>query len=294
MSDGGIDVPTAELVAVALDAAGRAAELILEGRPEHLEVDTKTSATDHVTNMDLASEELIRSVISAARPQDTIIGEESSGDGSVPEQDPQRVTWLIDPIDGTTNYLYDLPGYNISIAALVGEHVVVGVVADPSHGRVYHAVRGGGSFCNGSPLGLVGDRGPSGSRVQDRSSGAPSLETALIATGFAYSPAVRARQGRVVADLLPRVRDIRRLGAAALDLCHVAAGRVDGYFEVGLAPWDVAAGSLIATEAGAVVEAIRGGPPVPRSVVAAHPAIAEDLQALLSELGAGPLLDHAG
>lgn len=291
------DPSTDELLGIALEAARRATELIHDGRPTTLQVDTKSSATDNVTNMDLASEELIRSIITGARPSDTVIGEESVGDGPTGHQGSSTVTWLVDPIDGTTNYLYDLPGYNISIAATVGNEVVVGVVADPSHGRTYHAIRGGGSFCNGSPLGLTDSspRADSSRPAADVIPGVhrepPTLATALVATGFAYSPTVRAKQGRVVAELLPRIRDIRRFGAAALDLCHVAAGRVDGYFEVGLAPWDLAAGSLIATESGAVVEAIRGGPDLPSSVVAAHPAIHEDLQALLSQLGAGSLLD---
>lgn len=262
------------LLQIALDAAADATHLIRDERPSRLHVDTKSSPTDHVTDMDLASEALIRSVITAARPHDRIIGEES--DDAQVDSSASPVTWIIDPIDGTTNYLYDLPGYNISIAAAVDGRVVVGVVADPAHHRTYHAVLGAGAYCNGTRLDLSrGDRRPT------------ALETALVATGFAYSPDVRAAQGRVVAELLPRVRDIRRHGAAALDLCYVAAGRVDAYFEIGLEKWDVAAGALIATEAGARVEPIRGGPDIPGSVVAAHPSIHEDLQALLSRLGAG-------
>lgn len=273
---GAADGLYSELTAIALEAAAAATRLIHDERPDHLVVDTKSTATDNVTNMDLESEALIRSVILDARPGDRIIGEESDDVVDDTDGPAADVTWIIDPIDGTTNYLYDLPGYNVSIAASVDGQVVVGVVADPTHGRVYHAVHGGGAYCNGTVLQV------SATGRQD-----PELENALIATGFAYAPETRAAQGRVVAELLPRVRDIRRLGAAALDLCHVAAGRVDGYFEVGLAPWDVAAGGLIATEAGAIVGPIRGGPAVPGSVVAAHPAIHEDLQALLSQLGAG-------
>lgn len=282
----GIDETPTDLIELALEAARAASELIHDRRPGRLQVNQKSTATDNVTDMDLASEALIRSVISASRPLDRFIGEESAQDSSMLESGgtelpgstkSSEVTWIVDPIDGTTNYLYDLPGYNVSIAAAIGDKVVAGVVADPAHGRIYSATLGGGAFCNGSPIDATKSVAPP----------ELTLDRALIATGFAYSPATRAKQGRVVAELLPRVRDIRRFGAAALDLCHVAAGRVDGYFEVGLALWDVAAGALIASEAGAIVEPLRGGPSMPTSVVAAKPEILEQLQELLDELGAG-------
>lgn len=274
-----------ELLDIAVQAAGRAKHLIHDERPSALRIGTKSTTTDNVTNMDLASEALIRSVITDVRPDDVIIGEESATEIDPSEAGTSVVTWIIDPIDGTTNYLYDLPGYNISIAAAIDGEVVVGVVADPYHDRIYHATKGGGAFCDDSRLSLD----PVAPDASDTTAGrqAPTLPTALVATGFAYAAETRARQGRVVADLLPRVRDIRRLGAAALDLGHVAAGRVDAYFEVGLEIWDVAAGTLIATEAGAVVGPIMGGPDLPTSVVAAHPAVYDDLQSLLSKLGAG-------
>lgn len=269
-------VPPAELLELAVAAAEAAATLVRDRRPGQLQVDRKSTATDNVTDMDVASEALIRSVIAAARPDDGFIGEESAGEPSR-AAGTDGVTWIVDPIDGTTNYLYDLPGYNISIAAEMAGTVVAAAVADPAHDRIYSARLGGGAFCNGLPLDATTTVTPD----------ALTLERALIATGFAYSPTVRAAQGRVVAELLPRIRDIRRFGAAALDLCHVSAGRVDGYFEVGLAPWDVAAGALIAREAGARVEAIPGGPPLPRSVLAAKPVIFDALAELLHDLGAG-------
>lgn len=272
-----------QLTDLAHEAANQATELIRDRRPSQLQVDHKSTATDMVTNMDLASEALIREVILSARPQDRFIGEESGTDNAATatgqETDEPVVTWVVDPIDGTTNYLYDLPGYNISIAAEVAGETVVGVVADPAHGRIYSAAIGSGAFCDGTPL-----------RVPNEAHHASSLDRALIATGFGYSPDLRARQALVVAELIPRVRDIRRLGAAALDLCHVAAGRVDGYFEVNLGPWDLAAGALIAREAGAIVAHIDGGPPLPGSVVAASPAIYDQLQAILAELNAGSVL----
>ena len=282
----GDDATPADLVDLALQAVRAASELIHDRRPGRLQVNQKSTATDNVTDMDLASESLIRSVIASSRPWDRIIGEESAQDSSklatggaelARSREANEVTWIVDPIDGTTNYLYDLPGYNVSIAAAIGDEVVAGVVADPAHGRIYSATLGGGAFCNGSPIDATTSVTPK----------KLTLDRALIATGFAYLPATRAKQGRVVAELLPRVRDIRRFGAAALDLCHVAAGRVDGYFEVGLAQWDVAAGALIAREAGAMVESLRGGPAMPTSVVAAKPEILEQLQELLDDLGAG-------
>lgn len=262
----------AELLDVARQAAAAAVELIHTNRPTTFGVLSKSTATDMVTEMDTASEALIRGIISERRPGDTIIGEEG-GEQPADEASADRtgVTWWVDPIDGTTNYVYDHPGYNVSIAAGVAGRTLVGVVADPTHGRTYSAVRGGGARCDDVPLLL----GPP-----------PPLEQALIATGFAYDPARRGRQGEVVAKLLPQVRDIRRMGAAALDLCSVAAGRVDAYYEAGLQMWDLAAGALIAEEAGARLGAIDGGPLRPDYVLATHPELFEPLRALLVELGA--------
>ena len=259
-----------ELLAVAVRAAGEAVELIHERRPSTFAVDAKSTATDLVTEMDTASEALIRSILAEERPDDVVIGEEG-GAAQQPARTPGAVTWYVDPIDGTTNYVYDHPGYNVSIAAGVAGRTLVAVVADPTHGRTYSAVRGGGARCDDVPLLL----GPP-----------PPLEQALIATGFAYDPARRGRQGEVVAKLLPQVRDIRRMGAAALDLCSVASGRVDAYYEAGLSIWDLAAGALIAEEAGARLGSIDGGPLRPDYVLATHPELFEPLRALLVELGA--------
>ena len=255
-----------ELLQVARDAARAAVGLIHDRRPATFEVTQKSTATDHVTEMDRASEHLIRSVIAAARPDDVVVGEEGGGDPG-----PSGVTWWVDPIDGTTNYVYDHPGYAVSIAAAVDGEVVAGVVADPTHARTSWATRGGGASCDGRTLRL-GEPAP--------------LERALVATGFGYDAARRAEQGRVVAGLLPQVRDIRRMGAAALDLCSVGAGRVDAYYEVGLSMWDLAAGALVAREAGARVGALDGGPVRPGSVLAAHPDLFGPLQDLLAQLGA--------
>ncbi len=263
-----------ELLRVALRASSAAVELIHDRRPAHLSIDNKSTSTDMVTEMDRASEHLIRSIIAEHRPRDVVVGEE--GGEIAPEvgsgmTDGSGVTWWVDPIDGTTNYVYDHPGYNVSIAAGTSAGTLVAVVADPTHGRTYSARAGHGARCDDRPLRL----GP-----------AAPLDHTLVATGFAYDPARRGRQGAVVAQLLPQVRDIRRMGAAALDLCSVAAGRVDAYYEVGLSVWDLAAGALIAEEAGARLGAIDGGPVEPASVLVAHPDRFDELQALLSGLGA--------
>ena len=299
-STAGID--PADLLDVALEAAGAAAELVQDKRPPVLEVDRKSSATDHVTQMDRASEQLLRRTIGARRPTDAIVGEEEGrAEGSSP------VTWWLDPIDGTTNYVYDHPGYAVSVAAavevsadtpdgdgllcvpatLLGRphgsallRVLAAVVADPTHGRIYEAALGGGARCNGEPIHLPSE--------------CPPLSQILVATGFGYDPERRRRQGAVVAELLPRIRDIRRMGAAALDLCSVAAGRVDAYFETGLSAWDLAAGVLIAAEAGAAVGSLEGGPSRPGSIVAAHPGCLEELRLALADCGVAATIPDGG
>ncbi len=255
-----------ELLAVAREAAAAAVELVHANRPGDLSVATKSTGTDLVTDMDRGSESLIREVISARRPGDAIVGEEEGG-----ELGGSSVTWWVDPIDGTTNYVYDHPGYAVSVAAWLDGSPFVGVVEDPTHSRTYWASDGRGAFCNGERLEL---REP------------PPLAEMLVATGFGYDPARRGAQGRVVAELLPRVRDIRRMGAAAVDLCSVASGRVDAYYEVGLSQWDLAAGIVVASEAGAAVGSIDGGQVRPGSVLVCHPARMDDLSAMLLEIGA--------
>ncbi|UDY35953.1 inositol monophosphatase family protein [Dermatobacter hominis] len=280
---GATDDPYRPLLDVALEAAAAAVALVHDGRPDALEVSSKSSSTDLVTQMDRAAEAVIRDVIRGRRPDDVVMGEEmgdggtaaAAGEGGESGEAGQgAVTWWVDPIDGTTNYVYDHPGWNVSVAAAVDGRVVAGVVADPTHGRTYRATRGGGAVCDDRD-GVL--------RLADP----PPLERALIATGFGYDREQRHRQGLVVAELLPRVRDIRRMGAAALDLCSVASGRVDAFYEAGLSTWDFAAGALIAEEAGARVGSLDGGPIRPGSALAAHPALFDELADLLAELGAG-------
>ena len=224
-----------ELLELARTVAREAADRIQRLRAEGVDVaGTKSSEVDVVTVADEASEKLIRERLLDARPDDGFVGEE--GD-DVPGSNGVR--WIVDPIDGTVNYLYGVPAYAVSVAAQVDGEVVAGVVLNPAIGEEYAAARGGGATRNGAPI-----------RVRPF----VSLQQSLFATGFSYEQAIRARQAGAVARVLPQVRDIRRLGSCALDLCGVAAGRFDAYAEEGVNLWDHAAGALVATEAGARVE----------------------------------------
>ena len=227
---------------------------------------TKSSVTDIVTVMDQRAEMLIERRIRAERPDDGFLGEEGGDCAGT-----TGVRWVVDPIDGTVNYLYDIPAYAVSIAAEVRGTPVAGVVVNPRTGETWTATRGGGAFLAGRRLQI----GPP-----------PKLPMALLATGFGYAAERRARQVAVLQGVLPRVRDIRRAGAASLDLCAVACGRVDGYYEQGLAPWDLAAGGLVAQEAGATVAGLGGRPAGEAMVVAAAPGLFGPLSELLAALEA--------
>ncbi len=259
-----------DLVELAVRLARDAGALLLEGRSTlRSDVGTKTSTTDMVTDMDRASEALIVEGLAAARPDDGIVAEEGSANtGS------SGVVWVIDPLDGTTNYLYGHPTFAVSIAAQVGDTTVVGVVAVPAQDELYVASAGTGAT-------LRSVRRATAPAERLRASEATELATSLVATGFSYVAERRAVQGGVLARLLPMVRDIRRVGAAAVDLCWVASGRVDAYFEAGLQPWDLAAGALIAAEAGARVQGWNGPVPESGSVVAGAPALIDPLCRLL-------------
>jgi myo-inositol-1(or 4)-monophosphatase len=241
-----------QLLTLAIGIAQRAGELLLK-RPDSFNINEKSSARDFATQMDHASEKLIVSEILAARPDDGIIGEEGAA-----RPTKSGITWVIDPIDGTVNYFYNLPGWNISIAAKDEKGVLLGVVYAPTLNSLWRATRGGGSFHNDRRLAVTE---------------ASVLSESLLATGFSYQADERIRQGEKIASLIPRVRDIRRNGAAAVDLCHVASGAVDGYFESGLKEWDLAAGGLIAREAGAIVTGRKGGEAGEEMVIAAGPAL---------------------
>jgi len=261
----------ADLAALASATAQEAGELLLARRGRVAVVRTKSSPTDVVTEMDHAAEKLIRDRLLAARPADAILGEEGGQTGAGP------VRWIVDPLDGTVNYLYELPGWAVSVAAEVGGVIVAGAVCVPLQRSTFTATLGGGAWLDsaseGSPRRLACNRGV-------------ALNDALVATGFGYPSGQRAEQGQVVAAVLPRVRDIRRAGAAAVDLCSVAAGRVDAYYEQGTHYWDIAAGGLIAREAGAMTGGLRGDEAGEAMTLAADPALFAELRDLLASLDA--------
>ena len=271
----------AELLAIAVAAASAAGELLASRAGRVLVAATKSSPTDVVTEMDRRAEDLIRERILAARPGDTILGEEG---GQIGDATGGGVRWVIDPLDGTVNYLYGLHDWAVSIAAEApwsdgGEtsrEIVAGAVLVPARGELFSAVRGAGAWL----------RSASSAPVPLKCRAGVPLDQALVGTGFGYLAARRRIQGEIVADLLPRVRDIRRGGSAAVDLCSVAAGRLDGYYERGLNYWDYAAGALIAAAAGAAVGDSRGGPPSTSMTVAAGPGLFGALVTALSGLDA--------
>lgn len=206
---------------------------------------TKSSDVDPVTEVDLESEQLIRGLIADYRPQDFILGEEggrSRVDDSVAHSDEPSLEWIVDPIDGTVNFLYALPAYAVSIAVRDEAGVIAGAVADVPGQRVFFAGRGFGSKVKDAQ-----------GNIRDITASAPkNIAQSLVATGFGYDANLRAQQGTVVAQLLSQCRDIRRIGSAAMDLCLLAQGSIDAYYERGIKVWDYAAGSLIAEEAGAI------------------------------------------
>jgi myo-inositol-1(or 4)-monophosphatase len=256
--------------AAAAEAAAMLADRRATGRPGVLA--TKSSPTDVVTAADRTAEAMITKRILAERPGDVILGEEGGLHGG--DADAARVRWIVDPLDGTVNYMYGLPDFAVSIAAEVDGEIAAGVVHAPVRGEVFSAAAGGGAW-------LRAGQAPA---VRLRCNSGVQLAQALVATGFGYLAARRRVQGAVAAALLPVVRDIRRAGSAALDLCSVAAGRVDAYYERGVNYWDIAAGGLIATEAGATVGGLAGKPPGPDLTIAAGPALYDALAGLLARL----------
>ena len=214
---------------------------------------TKSSTTDMVTEFDRAAEAHIVAELRRVRPDDAIVGEEGTADRGT-----SGYEWIIDPIDGTTNFVYDQPAWSCSVAVAHGGEVVAGAVAVPPLGELFSAALGAGATRDGQPI---------------RVGTTTDLSLALVGTGFVYDPATRRQQATVVAGLIDRVRDLRRLGSAAVDLCMVACGRLDVYFERYLNAWDAAAGELIAREAGAVTSDFRGGPARPAELLATTPAL---------------------
>jgi len=267
------DTDPLALQAVAVRVATTAASLVSRRREQVLgSVRTKSSDTDPVTLADTESEQLIRAELAELRPQDSILGEEQGGGEAV----AGGLRWLIDPIDGTVNFLYGLPFYAVSVAVQQEGQTLAGAVVEVASGRVFAAARGHGATLNGEEL---------------RCNAVQHPHLALLATGFGYQAPRRRTQAAVLATLLPAVRDVRRIGSAALDLCGVAAGWVDAYYEHGLNPWDWAAGSLIAAEAGATLRlpAATAMGSAGELTFAAAPGVATELLALVEDAWSGPM-----
>lgn len=274
------------LLDLASEVAVAAGRLLIGsgGRPEV--VATKSSPTDVVTEADQAAEALIRDLIGEKRPGDRILGEEGGetgpqgAEGGAKGGGPSDVRWIVDPLDGTVNYLYGLPDWAVSVAAEVDGTVVAGAVFVPRRDELYSARLGHGAWLSSGALDWRGE--DTGSPVRLACNRDVPLAQALVATGFGYAAGRRQVQGDVLRAVLPRVRDIRRGGSAAVDLCSVASGTVDAYYERGVNLWDIAAGGLIAAEAGAQVTGLHGRPPSPSMTLAAPPPLLGDLHDLLA------------
>lgn len=256
---------TSDLLAIAVHLAEQAGELQLAGlHRARVTQSGKSNVTDLVTEIDVACEELIVAGLKDAFPQDGFMGEEGAH-----RQTKSGITWVIDPLDGTVNYVRDIAVFGVSIAAVDDQGGLVGVVHDPSRQQTFAAQRGAGATCNGSPI-------------------APSpvtlLSEAVVADGFSYDRDVRVRQARASVHIAGEVANIRRSGSAALDLCAVACGRLDAYAEVGTKPWDVAAGGLIVSEAGAWMARHRTVYGLEGFIAAAAPGIAGEWEALTQKV----------
>ena len=261
-----------ELLNIAVRVTREAAATVRRMRAEGVSgVATKSTDTDVVTAADRAVERQVAAALREARPDDAVLGEEYGEAGRTSERGRSRVRWILDPIDGTVNYFYGLPYYAVSLAAEVDGVVAVGVVCNPATGEEWTAVRGAGAWREGRRL---------------RGSAETDLGHALVATGFSYEPARRAYQAGVLARLMPHVRDVRRFGSAALDLCRAAEGLIDAYYEQGLNVWDYAAGGLIASEAGLRVAGLAGAPAGRDLLIAAPPALFGPLHDRLAEFDA--------
>jgi myo-inositol-1(or 4)-monophosphatase len=238
------------------DAFGRIADGMLT-------ISAKSTPTDLVSEADVSTERLIRARLEAARPDDAILGEEGDDRAGT-----SGLRWVVDPLDGTVNFLFGIPQWCVSIACEDADGALAGVVYDPMREETWAATRDGDATLNGTPI---------------RAPARGDLATALVATGFGYAADVRESQARVVARLLPRVRDVRRLGAAALDLTWAAAGRYDAYYERGVKHWDIAAGALVCARAGLAVRELPPAPPADSGMLVAPPALVDELLALVTD-----------
>ncbi|HET8647558.1 MAG TPA: inositol monophosphatase family protein, partial [Vicinamibacteria bacterium] len=251
------------LLEVACEVANTAGAVLLErfGGPAS-EVRAKSSPTDLVSEADLTAERALREALAVRRPEDGVLGEEGSD-----EAGSTGLRWVIDPLDGTVNFLFGIPQWAVSVACEDAEGTLVGAVADPLRGEMFTAQRGGPATLDGMPL-VPSER--------------DELARAMVATGFAYDAGVRAAQAEVAARLLPEVRDIRRLGSAALDLAWTACGRYDAFYERGLNPWDRAAGELICRSAGLEVRELAAAEGLPDGLLVAPRRLVEPLERLVS------------
>jgi myo-inositol-1(or 4)-monophosphatase len=274
------DTPALELLGVAVDAARMAGGLLLERarRGKEREVASKSTPTDLVSEADLASERAIRELLAGRRPGDGFVGEEGGATESA-----SGLSWVVDPLDGTVNFLFGIPQWCVSIAVRDREGTVAGAVYDPNRDEMFTATREGVPMLSGLEgtveLMGAGERGSAqgGRTLAPAEPGHEALPSAMVATGLAYDANVREAQARVLARLAPRVRDIRRFGSAALDLCWTAAGRYDAYFERSVKQWDVAAGRLICERAGLRVLELAVYENLPWGILVASPALAQPL-----------------
>jgi myo-inositol-1(or 4)-monophosphatase len=248
-----------ELLSVARDAARTAAAVLVERFGDPVEVRSKSTPTDLVSDADVAAERALREALAVRRPDDAILGEEGGDRGG---GGASGLRWVVDPLDGTVNFLFGIPHWCVSVACEDADGTLVGVVLDPLRGETFEATRSGPATLDGRPI--------AGSARAD-------LATAMVATGFGYDAEVRARQAEVAARVLPRVRDLRRFGSAALDLAWTACGRYDAYFERGLQPWDRAAGALLCARAGLELRELPADGGLPPGLLAAPPALAGQL-----------------
>lgn len=260
-------VDSAALEELAREAAEAAGGLLLDAsRGPAAGVVAKSTPTDLVSEADLAAERTIRELLRARRPGDRLLGEEG-GEDALGEGEPTGVRWVVDPLDGTINFLFGLPQWSVSVACEDASGAIAGVVHDPSRGETFAATRDGDATLGGQAI---------------RGSSRADLATALVVTGFAYDAGVREAQARVAAALLPRVRDIRRLGSAALDLAWTACGRCDAYYERDVHPWDVAAGALICARAGLEVRVLEPAGEEPGGLAVAPAGLIDALLELVA------------
>jgi len=266
-----------ELLELAVEAARGAGALLLAraDRGPEQDVAAKSTPTDLVSEADVAAEHAIRELLATRRPRDGFVGEEGGG-----VEGTSGLSWVVDPLDGTVNFLFGIPQWSVSVAVRDHRGALAGAVYDANRDELFTATRDGPALLSG-PHGAR-ELGPASSRVGAHAEDAqPQLATAMVATGLAYDADVRAAQARVLARLLPRVRDIRRFGSAALDLAWTAAGRYDAYFERSVKQWDIAAGELLCARAGLRRLELAAHENLPWGILVAPPALAEQLLELV-------------